>query len=1619
MKNQVNKKVSKFLIALLSLVIMSVACVAFAACNEECTHSKITDGEDTATCVAGGFITHTCDDCGYTYMTATPKKAHEYGTTEKVVATCTEKGYTVATCNVCGYENKTEFVEALGHKNTTETVTAATCTKDGSKIVKCDDCGMTISVTAIPALEHAYEVETTVAATCGTDGYIVKKCSVCGDTITEKGDLATGDHTYITTSESPATCTAMGLKVEKCEVCGVEHTEVLPMIAHAYDIKSVAATCAVQAHKEKVCKACGYTESYEFEGELAAHDYKTVAETFATCVTAGKKVEVCKVCADEKITDTPATGEHTYGEAGATVEATCITEGYTPYTCTVCKTVMKKNVTPALGHEFNVEAGATVVKAVAATCTTEGYNLMKCARCDVQSMLAGEAALGHDYVVESVVAATCLTEGYTSEVCSRCDVSKKTNIVAAAGHNYELVTSKAATCFADGENLYDCSVCGSQKKEVVATTGHAWGEPTVINATCTTPGYEYKTCEVCGEKSATVETAPALNPEAGHDYDVEVLVAANCYQTGKAINTCKVCGYSEEVVLGITEHTYHIADAVANGTIEDLKINFPALYAKYEEKGADYYCTVNSVSCTEMGSIVKKCDYCEVRYQDGSEAALGHNFESTTHVATCYNEGYTVLECTRCHYEAGERTNVVAALAHVMTVKSAVEGNPDLMLYATMTADGIKIYRDETLTTELPAAEFCNVFYKDAENANYVFFCDKCHEDLGKDYIAAATRVETAYIYTDTTGTKYTVYATTIAQVADTKEASAQHDYSLEADPTDSDALVCEAERKEIYYCINCKAEDREYNKTALTEVDGKFVNDPKEHYCDVAYVWHYHELPGVPTIDGYEFWVDANGDGVKDEGEVTMINTMVGAVCTTDATYNFGCKICGISLVPADEANGVTASKVDKDTIANTNIAIVYNAWFETLTEEEKAAEEAKAYVDFTEAMMSSEALGHNFDVANGAEYAVMAYDGTNFTERTCTSTGKLVVVIKCANGCGEINYTAAEGTYEGEKYDIATATLYDNVAHGTIDAEKLAAGEFAWTNVVYYAYNEEGTIVVGADAEKYETAIATVLNPSADGETVFECDEFTCGLCSEVVAQHHYEDRLDAYVDCYNAQVCVYCNIELKAKSHVIPEFTCYSARHDGYYYCVVCGLDNDAPALGKVTPHNVVISEATVATCTAEGAWAITCGCVEANGLDSFAAEGAFVTGLATAAPESEMGKLYAQYKDAIDDATDVNGVTTFDSAWLVIPMLEHTAGDWEVTSEATCTDDGQRVKKCTVCQTVLETEAIAALGHTHAEWQGIEAADGQYSVPVDEVEVTCAADGVITYKCKRCDVMMDGTNGTEDQTLRTPALGHNIVLAKKEGGKYNCIYGYELEAFTCTNCDAEGAKLCDISEESYKDYLILGVLYQAKAKEYLGTIDAASLPSWAEWIAADGALDYTEGAHEYTKFDTKASHGTTEGGLKEFVTPTYEKNGSAYWTCSICADRSYIENSVTVAQYYDPNVNMDYADTAAKETVKITVNEAEIEALPALVLVDYFDVTAEAFVIKAEKVTELAGKIVDALTAAAPATFTVNGVEITAAWTTPEEIAATKTAVETALNGLSLTAQTLEIAYTVAA
>lgn len=66
--------------------------------------------------------------------------------------------------------------------------------------------------------------------------------------------------------------------------------------------------------------------------------------------------------------------------------------------------------------------------------------------------------------------------------------------------------------------------------------------------------------------------------------------------------------------------------------------------------------------------------------------------------------------------------------------------------------------------------------------------------------------------------------------------------------------------------------------------------------------------------------------------------------------------------------------------------------------------------------------------------------------------------------------------------------------------------------------------------------------------------------------------------------------------------------------------------------------------------------------------------------------------------------------------------HQLTDWEVTVKPTCTTTGTRVKKCTVCGNVVETETINALGHDFQNY-------------VDDNRPACC-DQYETGTCTRC-------------------------------------------------------------------------------------------------------------------------------------------------------------------------------------------------------------------------------------------------------------------------------------------
>lgn len=65
--------------------------------------------------------------------------------------------------------------------------------------------------------------------------------------------------------------------------------------------------------------------------------------------------------------------------------------------------------------------------------------------------------------------------------------------------------------------------------------------------------------------------------------------------------------------------------------------------------------------------------------------------------------------------------------------------------------------------------------------------------------------------------------------------------------------------------------------------------------------------------------------------------------------------------------------------------------------------------------------------------------------------------------------------------------------------------------------------------------------------------------------------------------------------------------------------------------------------------------------------------------------------------------------------------HTAGDWKTVTAATCEGTGTKRQSCTVCNTVLKEEAIAALGHNYV---------------ATVVAPSITAQGYTNHVCSRC-------------------------------------------------------------------------------------------------------------------------------------------------------------------------------------------------------------------------------------------------------------------------------------------
>ena len=349
-------------------------------------HDRIHHEAKAATCTEIGWEAYdTCSRCDYTTYKEIAATGHDY---DAVVTepTCTDKGYTTHTCADCGDSYVDSYTDALGHDFGEWTVTTApTCAAKGIETRTCSRCDAT-ETRDVDALGHDTVHHEAKAATCTEIGWeAYDTCSRC-DYTTYKEIPATGHH-HDAVVTAP-TCTEKGYTTHTC-ACGDSYVDsYTDALGHSYGnwTQTKAPTCTAKGTEVRTCTRCNAAQT----SDVAAlgHDIIPHAAKAATCTEAGwEAYDTCSRCDYTTYKEIPATGHH---HDAVVTAPTCTEKGYTTHTC-ACGDSYVDSYTDALGHSY----GAWT-QTKAPTCTAKGTETRNCTRCNA-AQTRDVNALGHDY----------------------------------------------------------------------------------------------------------------------------------------------------------------------------------------------------------------------------------------------------------------------------------------------------------------------------------------------------------------------------------------------------------------------------------------------------------------------------------------------------------------------------------------------------------------------------------------------------------------------------------------------------------------------------------------------------------------------------------------------------------------------------------------------------------------------------------------------------------------------------------------------------------------------------------------------------------------------------------------------------------------------------------------------------------------------------------------------------------------------------------------------------------------------------------------------------------------------------------------------------------------------
>ena len=458
------------------------------------------------TCTEQGFTTHTCSECGNSYVDDyVSALGHNYGEWETtVVPTCTENGTSRHDCLRCDHY-ETKSIAATGHKfGNWYTYVAPSCVANGEERRVCENCD-TFESKCIDATGHDYTSAAT-SPTCSERGYTTYTCD-CGDTYIDAYVNALGHNFGDWYEVTAPTCTANGLERRDCSRCEYYETNILNSLPHSYSSIATDPTCTEQGYTTYTC-VCGdeYVANYV---DALGHNWGDWYEVTApTCTANGLERRDCSRCEHYETNTLTAKGHNTIVDEA--LESTCTSTGLTEGShCSKCNEVFTvQTETPKKAHTYDDKYDAV--------CNVCGFERdAECAHLNTEIL--------------PKVDATCTTAGLTEgKKCLDCDeLLIEQTVINAAGHTYETVIT-APTCTENGYTTHTCDCGDNYVDSYVDALGHKWNNGVItVEPTVSSKGEMLYTCEICGEERK--EDIPQLEqaPDEVGDLDGEEGVSSN------------------------------------------------------------------------------------------------------------------------------------------------------------------------------------------------------------------------------------------------------------------------------------------------------------------------------------------------------------------------------------------------------------------------------------------------------------------------------------------------------------------------------------------------------------------------------------------------------------------------------------------------------------------------------------------------------------------------------------------------------------------------------------------------------------------------------------------------------------------------------------------------------------------------------------------------------------------------------------------------------------------------------------------------------------------------------------------------------------------------------------